>query len=56
MIITSLQKCVQAVLLGRTHLPDWLGHGIPLRALTGGVIVEELPHGQFINPHLHLYL
>ncbi|CAH1777009.1 unnamed protein product [Owenia fusiformis] len=40
-ILTSLQKSVQAVLLGKTQHPEWLTQGIKLEAKTGSFLLEQ---------------
>lgn len=42
-IVTSLQRSVQAVLLGRTVLPDWLSHGVKDSARTDRIAISGLP-------------
>ncbi|VDH90727.1 E3 ubiquitin-protein ligase MYCBP2, partial [Mytilus galloprovincialis] len=42
-ILTGLQKSVQAVLLGKSILPDWLHQGIKVGAEINRFIVEDLP-------------
>ena len=31
-VLASLQKSVQAVLLGKSQLPDWFNHGVKIRS------------------------
>ncbi|WAQ99892.1 MYCB2-like protein [Mya arenaria] len=42
-ILTSLQKSVQAVLQGRTQLPDWFTHGVKDKALLFSFKMEDIP-------------
>ena len=41
-ILTSLQRSVHAVLLGKTQPPDWLTRGIPEKAKVDSTVIEEL--------------
>lgn len=54
-ILTGLQKSVQAVLLGRSILPDWLHQGIKMGSEIDKFIIEELPeiNGIYYNMYLN---
>jgi len=41
--LTSLQQSVQAVLVGRVQIPDWLTHGIPQEARITSTILSSDP-------------
>ncbi|XP_023210718.1 E3 ubiquitin-protein ligase MYCBP2-like [Centruroides sculpturatus] len=45
-ILSSLQRSVHAVLLGKTIRPDWLTHGIPKSSLCDSFSVQ-IPKGKF---------
>ncbi|XP_053398701.1 E3 ubiquitin-protein ligase MYCBP2-like isoform X4 [Mercenaria mercenaria] len=43
-ILTSLQKSVQAVLQGKTHLPEWFTHGVKEQSRLFSFNLQDIPH------------
>ena len=44
-ILTSLQKSVQALLQGKTQLPNWFTHGVKDKSLLFTFRLEDIPPG-----------
>ncbi|XP_052283534.1 E3 ubiquitin-protein ligase MYCBP2-like isoform X2 [Dreissena polymorpha] len=42
-VLTLLQKSVQAVLQGKTHLPDWFSHGVKEKSRLFSFRLDEIP-------------
>ena len=48
-ILTSLQRSVQSVLLGKMHHPDWLSQGIREKALIDLISLKKYDKGENMN-------
>ena len=47
-ILVALQKSVQAVLLGKTLIPEWLTQGVKEKALSHMIFLHKLNKCEFI--------